>query len=145
MKNPRIHFVENGRTRTSRIYARWNKTIGHNTNALRVITGFKKEDSLARTKLQVYVAWRNGDPNAGRTGGRSCKSEESQRADTTANISRSSSMAFWVWITYRNVLNITFVPLKNTLLLLIILIFFFGLKYLSFMPFHSFVFNRYYI
>ena len=56
--------------------ARWNKTIGDNRNALRVITGFKKEDSLARTKLQEYVAGRNGDPNSGRTGRRSYRSEE---------------------------------------------------------------------
>ena len=98
MKNPRIHFVKNGRTRTSRIYAKWNKTIGDNTNALRVITGFKKEDSLARTKLQEYVAGRNGDPNAGRTGMvgglTSRRSSGSLSADKTATTSMSSSMAF---------------------------------------------------
>ena len=54
---------------------RWNNTIGTNHNLWRIINGFKKEDSLARTKLQEVVAGRYTDPNPSRSGRRSLRQE----------------------------------------------------------------------
>ena len=47
--------------------ARWNIAHRANHNVLRVINGFKIEDSLARTKFQEQVAGRAVNPNPART------------------------------------------------------------------------------
>ena len=47
--------------------ARWNNAHRANHNVLRVINGFKIEDSLARTKFQEQVAGRAVNPNPART------------------------------------------------------------------------------
>ena len=52
---------------------RWNNTIGTNHNLWRIISRFKKEDSLARTKLQEVVAGRCTGPNPSRSGRRSLR------------------------------------------------------------------------
>ena len=51
--------------------ARWNQSMGTNHNIWRVITGFKVEDSLARTEFMEQVTQRNIDPNPGRSSRRS--------------------------------------------------------------------------
>ena len=53
----------------------WNNMIGTNHNLWRIINGFKKEDSLARTKLQEVVAGCYTDPNPSRSGRRSLRQE----------------------------------------------------------------------
>ena len=54
---------------------RWNNTTGTNHNLWSIINGSKKEDSLARTKLQEVVAGRYTDSNPSRSG-RRCLSQE---------------------------------------------------------------------
>ena len=45
----------------------WSNTLVTSHNILRVVTAFKHEDSLARTKFQEQVAGRAIDPNPGQT------------------------------------------------------------------------------
>ena len=45
---------------------RWNNTVGSNHNIFRVISGFKNEDGLARTKLQELVSGRSPEVNPSR-------------------------------------------------------------------------------
>lgn len=59
--------------------AKWNSTTT-NHNILRIITNFKMEDSLARTKFQELVSGRFVDPNPGRTSRKQAKLEELKRA-----------------------------------------------------------------
>ena len=55
--------------------ARWNNSIGTNHNILSIITGFKNEDALARTKFQQVVAGRATNPNPARKDRRSGRLE----------------------------------------------------------------------
>ena len=52
----------------------WNHTLGH--NILWVITAFKHENSLARTKFQEQVEGQAINPNPGRTRHRLARLEE---------------------------------------------------------------------
>ena len=56
--------------------SRWNHTLGTGHNILRVITAFKHENSLARTKFQEQVAGQAIDPNPGQTRHRLARLEE---------------------------------------------------------------------
>ena len=47
--------------------ARWAASLGTNHNVLRVIDGFKKENSLAQMKYREVIGGRYVDPNPGRT------------------------------------------------------------------------------
>ena len=78
-KNPRFSIISwssyerimNGQPTTNNSVeswnGKWNKTHPDNHNVLRLITGFQKEDSFARTKFYEIVAGKYTDPNPGRT------------------------------------------------------------------------------
>ena len=64
---------------------RWNNTVGSNHNIFRVISGFKNEDGLARTKLQELVSGRSPEVNPSRKERKTARFEALKRSLSNYN------------------------------------------------------------
>ena len=56
--------------------ARWTNTLGTNHNLYRVVSAFKKEDSLARQKFHEVVSGRSTEPNPSRKDRKTCRMKQ---------------------------------------------------------------------
>ena len=61
---------------------RWNQSIGTSFNIWKVVSKFKTEDSLARTKLQEMVTARRSGEHPGRAEAKACKERRLKEALT---------------------------------------------------------------